>query len=81
MLQHRSQMVWYRWLYILFSRYLHINTLHPLDMGDSNTAIDSSCNSANNMDNSVCKNDDNLKNSNAVQNDKANLQNDLGEDL
>jgi len=27
MLQHKSQMVWFRWLYILFSRYMAINEL------------------------------------------------------
>lgn len=30
MYQHYSQMTWYRWLYILFSRYLLINTLEPI---------------------------------------------------
>lgn len=28
MRQHRSQLVWFRFLYLLFSRYLHINTLY-----------------------------------------------------
>lgn len=28
MKQHRSQLLWFRFLYLLFSRYLHINTLY-----------------------------------------------------
>ncbi|GJJ10472.1 hypothetical protein Clacol_004698 [Clathrus columnatus] len=27
MLQHRSQLVWFRWLYVLFSRYMWVNAL------------------------------------------------------
>ncbi|XP_066268022.1 N-acetylglucosaminyl-phosphatidylinositol de-N-acetylase-like [Branchiostoma lanceolatum] len=30
MCAHRSQLVWFRWLYIAFSRYMVINTLRPL---------------------------------------------------
>lgn len=30
MFKHKSQVTWYRWLYILFSRYLLINTLEPI---------------------------------------------------
>jgi N-acetylglucosaminylphosphatidylinositol deacetylase len=28
-LGHKSQMLWFRWLYILFSRYMIINELYP----------------------------------------------------
>ena len=30
MISHRSQMQWFRWLYIIFSRYMIVNTLSPL---------------------------------------------------
>jgi N-acetylglucosaminylphosphatidylinositol deacetylase len=30
MLRHSSQMVWFRWLYIIFSRYMVINVLHRI---------------------------------------------------
>ncbi|XP_074603454.1 phosphatidylinositol glycan anchor biosynthesis class L [Brevipalpus obovatus] len=29
LIQHRSQMLWFRWLYAFFSRYMFINTLIP----------------------------------------------------
>lgn len=34
MAQHKSQMVWFRRLYVLFSRYMLINTLHEMNISD-----------------------------------------------
>lgn len=34
MRQHRSQMVWFRWLYIYFSRYMLINSLREINVSD-----------------------------------------------
>ncbi|GBP94904.1 N-acetylglucosaminyl-phosphatidylinositol de-N-acetylase [Eumeta japonica] len=34
MKQHRSQMVWFRHLYVLFSRYIVINTLRKINLAD-----------------------------------------------
>mmetsp|Transcript_19063 Transcript_19063/g.53353 ORF Transcript_19063/g.53353 Transcript_19063/m.53353 type:complete len:272 (+) Transcript_19063:100-915(+) len=31
MMQHRSQLVWYRWLFIMLSRYTYVNTLSMLE--------------------------------------------------
>ena len=30
MYQHWSQLVWFRWLYVLFSRYMWVNEWHPV---------------------------------------------------
>lgn len=42
MLQHRSQLIWFRYLYIIFSRYIFINTYKKLnkEKWDSFTHID-----------------------------------------
>ncbi|XP_013167538.1 PREDICTED: N-acetylglucosaminyl-phosphatidylinositol de-N-acetylase-like [Papilio xuthus] len=34
MKQHRSQMVWFRYLYVIFSRYMVINTLRKINLAD-----------------------------------------------
>lgn len=34
MCQHRSQLTWYRWLYIVFSRYMIMNTLQRIAVAD-----------------------------------------------
>ena len=34
MKQHKSQMVWFRYLYIMFSRYMVINTLRKINLVD-----------------------------------------------
>ncbi|CAH0713708.1 unnamed protein product, partial [Brenthis ino] len=34
MKQHKSQMVWFRYLYIMFSRYMIINTLRKINLAD-----------------------------------------------
>lgn len=34
MKQHRSQLLWFRRLYMLFSRYMLINTLQEMDLVD-----------------------------------------------
>ncbi|XP_045454121.1 N-acetylglucosaminyl-phosphatidylinositol de-N-acetylase [Melitaea cinxia] len=34
MKQHKSQMVWFRYLYIMFSRYMVINTLRKINLAD-----------------------------------------------
>lgn len=36
---HRSQMVWFRRLYILFSRYIVINTLREVQISDAELEI------------------------------------------
>ena len=36
MLEHRSQMLWFRYLYVAFSRYMWVNTLKPITMAPSN---------------------------------------------
>ncbi|XP_018321632.1 N-acetylglucosaminyl-phosphatidylinositol de-N-acetylase [Agrilus planipennis] len=40
MKQHKSQLIWFRWLYIYFSRYMLINTLHKLDLMDIQFELD-----------------------------------------
>ena len=39
MWEHRSQMVWFRRLYILFSRYIVINTLREVQISDAELEI------------------------------------------
>lgn len=34
MKQHKSQMLWFRWLYIIFSRYIFINSLREMNLSD-----------------------------------------------
>lgn len=34
MAEHRSQMVWFRWLYVLFSRYMWMNSWREIRIGD-----------------------------------------------
>lgn len=36
---HRSQMVWFRRLYIMFSRYMWINTLREVQISDAELEI------------------------------------------
>lgn len=36
---HRSQMVWFRRLYIMFSRYMFINTLREVQISDAELEI------------------------------------------
>jgi len=40
MLAHSSQVTWYRWLYITFSRYMLINTLEPISRASSSNPGD-----------------------------------------
>ena len=37
MMQHRSQLVWFRWLYVAFSRYMWVNEWVEVDFGRGNT--------------------------------------------
>lgn len=39
MAEHRSQMVWFRRLYIVFSRYMVINTLREMNVSDAELEI------------------------------------------
>lgn len=39
MAEHRSQMVWFRRLYIMFSRYMVINTLREMNVSDAELEI------------------------------------------
>ncbi|KAM6969801.1 N-acetylglucosaminyl-phosphatidylinositol de-N-acetylase [Aplochiton taeniatus] len=39
MLSHRSQLLWFRYLYILFSRYMFVNTFHKIPQGPKNLKI------------------------------------------
>lgn len=39
MWSHRSQMVWFRRLYIIFSRYMFINTLREVQISDAELEI------------------------------------------
>lgn len=39
MCAHQSQMVWFRRLYILFSRYMIINTLREIQLSDDELEI------------------------------------------
>lgn len=34
MRQHKSQMSWFRWLYVYFSRYMYINSLREINLSD-----------------------------------------------
>lgn len=34
MKRHKSQMVWFRYLYVAFSRYMVINTLRKINLAD-----------------------------------------------
>lgn len=40
MQQHKSQFLWFRRLYIMFSRYMVINTFHEMDVADLQLELD-----------------------------------------
>jgi len=33
-MEHQSQMRWFRWLYIYFSRYMFINSMRQINLSD-----------------------------------------------
>lgn len=39
MVEHRSQMVWFRQLYVIFSRYMIINSLREMNVSDAELEI------------------------------------------
>ncbi|KAL1946269.1 hypothetical protein VTO73DRAFT_15396 [Trametes versicolor] len=39
MMQHRSQLVWFRWLYVSFSRYMWVNEWAEVPVGDARASV------------------------------------------
>lgn len=39
MMEHRSQLVWFRWLYVSFSRYMWVNQWAEVPVGDARVGV------------------------------------------